>query len=42
MIDGLVCAVTSIDRLIYEWYFVQSIVFATHNNYDESDIFDLK
>ena len=42
MIDGLVCVVTSIDRLIYERYFVQSIFFASHNNYDESDIFDLK
>jgi len=42
MIDGLVCVVTSIDRLVYERYFVPSIFFASHNNYDESDIFDLK
>ena len=42
MIDGLVCVVTSIDRLIYEQYFVRLIFFAAHNSYDESDIFDLK
>ena len=42
MIDGLVCLVTSIDRLIYERNFVRSIFFAVHNSYDESDIFDLK